>query len=191
MREGGGTLTICRPARNSRHHTFLNQAQDLSNRDRIEDGFTKFGNLGTGSNSPGNLGEIWGQAAILRNLGNLGTGRNFGTGTNGFLNSAFWTIALTFLAMATIDIEHLAGLAQLQLTPDEHAAVTKDLGRIIDMVDQMQSMPTEDVVPLAHPLDAKLRLRKDEVTEVVDRDRLQRGAPATRDGLYLVPRVVE
>ena len=93
--------------------------------------------------------------------------------------------------MATIDIEHLAGLAQLQLTQDEHAAVTRDLGRIIDMVDQMQSMPTEDVVPLAHPLDAKLRLRKDEVTEVVDRDRLQRGAPATRDGLYLVPRVVE
>jgi aspartyl-tRNA(Asn)/glutamyl-tRNA(Gln) amidotransferase subunit C len=93
--------------------------------------------------------------------------------------------------MASIDIEHLARLAQLQLTEDEHTAVAKDLGRIIDMIDQMQAMTTEDVEPLAHPLDAKLRLRKDEVTEVVDRERYQRGAPAIRDGLYLVPRVVE
>ncbi|MCH8257980.1 MAG: aspartyl/glutamyl-tRNA amidotransferase subunit C, partial [Proteobacteria bacterium] len=48
-----------------------------------------------------------------------------------------------------------------------------------------------DVEPLAHPLEADQRLRPDEITEVVDRDRYQRGAPATRDGLYLVPRVVE
>ena len=93
--------------------------------------------------------------------------------------------------MATIDIDHLAGLAQLQLTAAEHTAVAEDLRRIIDMVDQMQMMPTDDVAPLAHPLDAQQRLRQDEVTEVVDRALYQRGAPATRDGLYLVPRVIE
>ena len=93
--------------------------------------------------------------------------------------------------MASIDIDHLAHLAQLQLSGEEHAAVAADLRRIIDMVDEMQMMPTDDVVPLAHPLDAQQRLRADEVTEEVDRASYQRGAPATRDGLYLVPRVVE
>ncbi|MCZ6710973.1 MAG: Asp-tRNA(Asn)/Glu-tRNA(Gln) amidotransferase subunit GatC [Gammaproteobacteria bacterium] len=93
--------------------------------------------------------------------------------------------------MAGIDIKHLSRLAQLALTETERKAVQKDLERIISMVDIMQAMDTEGVEPLAHPLDAQQRLRPDEVTENVDRDLYQQGAPATRDGLYLVPRVVE
>ena len=93
--------------------------------------------------------------------------------------------------MAGIDIKHLSRLAQLALTETERDAVQKDLERIISMVDQMQAIDTDGVEPLAHPLDAQQRLRPDEVTENVDRDLFQKGAPATRDGLYLVPRVVE
>ena len=90
-----------------------------------------------------------------------------------------------------IDIRHLSNLAKLKLTEREAQAVAGDLARIIAMVDQMQAIDTEGVIPLAHPLDGQARLRPDEVTETVDRDLYQRGAPATRDGLYLVPRVVE
>ena len=90
-----------------------------------------------------------------------------------------------------IDIDHLARLAQLSLTGAEREAVTGDLVRIIAMVDEMQAVDTEGVAPLAHPLDASQRLREDRVTEVVDRDRFQSGAPETGNGLYLVPRVVE
>jgi aspartyl-tRNA(Asn)/glutamyl-tRNA(Gln) amidotransferase subunit C len=93
--------------------------------------------------------------------------------------------------MAGIDIKHLSRLAQLALTETERVAVQKDLERIISMVDQMQAMNTDGVEPLAHPMEAEQRLRPDEVTENVDRDLYQAGAPATRDGLYLVPRVVE
>ena len=52
-------------------------------------------------------------------------------------------------------------------------------------------MDTDGVEPLAHPIESDQRLRPDTVSETVDRDHYQRGAPATRDGLYLVPRVVE
>lgn len=93
--------------------------------------------------------------------------------------------------MASINIDHLARLARLQLSAAEHSAVGADLRRIIDMVDEMQMMPTDGVAPLAHPLDARQRLRADEVSEEIDRTLYQRGAPATRDGFYLVPRVVE
>lgn len=93
--------------------------------------------------------------------------------------------------MTDIDIRHLCALAQLKLSEAEARAVAGDLSRIIDMVDQMQSLDTEGVKPLAHPLDAAARLRKDEITEDVDRDLYQRGAPATQEGLYIVPRVVE
>ena len=93
--------------------------------------------------------------------------------------------------MADIDIQHLANLAQLQLSEQETAMVSGDLQRIMTMVDQMQAMATDAVEPLAHPLVARQRLRVDEISEVIDRELLQQGAPATRDGLYLVPRVVE
>ena len=93
--------------------------------------------------------------------------------------------------MPDIDINHLARLAQLALDPEQREQVQQDLVRIIAMVDQMQAIDTNGVEPLAHPLDAVQRLRTDAVTEIVDRDAYQAGAPATADGFYLVPRVVE
>jgi aspartyl-tRNA(Asn)/glutamyl-tRNA(Gln) amidotransferase subunit C len=55
----------------------------------------------------------------------------------------------------------------------------------------MQSVDTESVEPLAHPLDVVQRLRIDEVTEENQRESLQKLAPASEDGLYLVPKVLE
>jgi aspartyl-tRNA(Asn)/glutamyl-tRNA(Gln) amidotransferase subunit C len=89
------------------------------------------------------------------------------------------------------DIEKLCSLARLALDPQQLARVQQDLERIIGMIDAIRSVATAAIEPLAHPLDAIARLRPDEVTERVDRELLQRCAPAIRDGLYLVPRVIE
>ncbi|NIP13587.1 MAG: Asp-tRNA(Asn)/Glu-tRNA(Gln) amidotransferase subunit GatC [Pseudomonadales bacterium] len=93
--------------------------------------------------------------------------------------------------MASIEIAHLCRLAQLALTEPEQTAALADLQRIISMIDEMQAMDTDGVEPLAHPIESDQRLRPDVVSETVDREHYQQGAPATRDGLYLVPRVVE
>ncbi len=94
--------------------------------------------------------------------------------------------------MATaIDTAHLCRLSQLELTSTAEAALARDLEHIVAMIDAMQAVDTEGVVPLAHPLEGSQRLRDDVVTESVDRSQFQKGAPATEDGLYVVPRVVE
>lgn len=90
-----------------------------------------------------------------------------------------------------IKIDHLAKLAALRLSEDEQPGVLADLRRIIAMVDAMGAVDVSGVEPLAHPLDATLAPRPDQVTEEVDRQRCQAGAPAVRDGLYIVPRAVE
>ena len=90
-----------------------------------------------------------------------------------------------------IDIDHLARLAALSLSRSERRQVRSDLQRIVAMVDRMRSVDTDGVAPLAHPLDATQRLRSDAPTEAVDRAHYQAGAPAVRDGLYVVPRVLE
>ena len=89
------------------------------------------------------------------------------------------------------DIEKLCRLARLALDPEQLPHVQQDLERIIGMIDVISAVATNAIEPLAHPLDAHARLRPDEITETVDRDSLQRCAPAIRDGLYLVPRVIE
>lgn len=88
-------------------------------------------------------------------------------------------------------VQHIAMLARLQIADDEVADTVDKLTRIVDFVDQLSKAATEDVVPMAHPLNASQRLRQDRVTESDCREELQRNAPAVSDGLYLVPKVIE
>ena len=94
-------------------------------------------------------------------------------------------------AAASDMIDKLMRLAALKLEADEREMLKDNLDRIVALIDAMQSADTDGVEPLDHPLDGVQPLRPDEVTEDVDRDRFQGLAPAARDGLYLVPRVVE
>lgn len=69
------------------------------------------------------------------------------------------------------------------------------LNEFFGIVEQMSAVDTSGVEPLYTPLSAvehvTLRLRDDVVTERDEREDNQRSAPAVRDGLYLVPRVIE
>jgi aspartyl-tRNA(Asn)/glutamyl-tRNA(Gln) amidotransferase subunit C len=63
-------------------------------------------------------------------------------------------------------------------------------------VEQMRAVDTAGIEPLSHPIaalrqDLSLRLRDDVVTESDRREDYQKLAPATEDGLYLVPKVIE
>jgi aspartyl-tRNA(Asn)/glutamyl-tRNA(Gln) amidotransferase subunit C len=89
------------------------------------------------------------------------------------------------------DIEKVAVLARIKVDDKQVAALESDLGNILDLVDQLGAADTNDVAPMAHPLDAVQRLRADEVTETDQRAAFQAIAPATEDGLYLVPKVIE
>ena len=89
------------------------------------------------------------------------------------------------------DIEKVAVLARIRVDDEQVSALEKDLGNILDLVDQLGAADTDSVEPMAHPLNAVQRLRADEVTETNQREAFQAIAPATEDGLYLVPRVIE
>jgi len=89
------------------------------------------------------------------------------------------------------DIEKVALLARIRVDEEQIPALEKDLGNILTLVDQLAAADTDNVEPMAHPLDAVQRLRPDEVTESNQREAFQAIAPATENGLYLVPRVIE
>jgi aspartyl-tRNA(Asn)/glutamyl-tRNA(Gln) amidotransferase subunit C len=89
------------------------------------------------------------------------------------------------------DVEKIAHLARLALADEEKDGYVTDLSNILSLVEQMNAVETGGVTPMAHPLRMTQRLRSDEPTEPNQRERFQRIAPATEDGLYLVPKVIE
>lgn len=89
------------------------------------------------------------------------------------------------------EIDNVATLARLRVSPAEADEVTARIGEILAMIDQMQAVDTTGVEPLAHPLDAVQRLRADEVTETDRRDELLALAPSNRNGLFVVPKVID
>ena len=88
-----------------------------------------------------------------------------------------------------------AGLARISINDDEVGEIAKRIDAILELVDQMQAIDTSDVEPMANSLDAVQRLRPDQVVQASSqkqaRDAFQQIAPATEDGLYLVPKVID
>jgi aspartyl-tRNA(Asn)/glutamyl-tRNA(Gln) amidotransferase subunit C len=103
---------------------------------------------------------------------------------------------LSTMSLALSDVKRLAHLAQLELTEDQAIQTLDKLNGIFALVEQMKAIDTTGIEPLNHPIaafqqDLALRLREDAVIEPNRRDEYQKVAPATQDGLYLVPKVIE
>lgn len=89
------------------------------------------------------------------------------------------------------DVENAAHLARIAIDEENIEEYTQNLANILALVDQMQTVNTDEIEPMAHPTDAVQRLRPDQVTEDNQREHFQQIAPATENGLYLVPKVIE
>jgi aspartyl-tRNA(Asn)/glutamyl-tRNA(Gln) amidotransferase subunit C len=95
------------------------------------------------------------------------------------------------MSLDNSEVKRIAHLARLAIAEEDIPQYAHNLTNIIDLVDQMSVVPTDDVIPMAHPLDTVQRLREDRVTEVNQRAQFQKVASAVENGLYLVPRVIE
>ena len=95
------------------------------------------------------------------------------------------------MSLDRADVDKIAHLARLSISESEKDGYVHALNDILGLVEQMNAVDTADVTPMAHPLHMVQRLRPDEPTEPDNRAGFQQVAPATEDGLYLVPKVIE
>ncbi|HEC85532.1 MAG: Asp-tRNA(Asn)/Glu-tRNA(Gln) amidotransferase GatCAB subunit C [Candidatus Parabeggiatoa sp. nov. 2] len=89
------------------------------------------------------------------------------------------------------EVEKIAHLARISLSVQDIPLYTRHLSDILDFVEQMKSVDTTGITPMAHPLDALARLRADVVSETNLCSHFQTIAPQVEAGLYLVPKVIE
>ena len=95
------------------------------------------------------------------------------------------------MSLSPDDVERVARLARIAIEPDESLRVLERLNRVLELVDEMRSVDTAGIEPMAHALDLEQRLRADQATEPDRRELYQSVAPAVEEGLYLVPKVIE
>ena len=95
------------------------------------------------------------------------------------------------MALTLSDVEKIAKLSRLHLSSEEQAQILRELNDVFTLVENMQTVNTDGIEPMAHPHEVALRLREDTVTETNQREHYQESAPLVQDGLYLVPKVLD
>ncbi|MFQ5490295.1 MAG: Asp-tRNA(Asn)/Glu-tRNA(Gln) amidotransferase subunit GatC [Phycisphaerae bacterium] len=88
-------------------------------------------------------------------------------------------------------VRHVARLARLKLTDEQLLSCARELGAILDYVEQLDGVDTEGVEPLSHPLALANVFREDRVESTLDSDAALSNAPQRQDNFFQVPKVLD
>lgn len=88
-------------------------------------------------------------------------------------------------------VRRIARLARIRIAPDEVPMLQGELSGILDWVKQLDEVDTTDVEPMTRVVPIDLKMRSDEVTDGERAAAVLGNAPATEDGFYVVPKIVE
>ena len=95
------------------------------------------------------------------------------------------------MSLSEAEVGQIAYLARLSLSDEQTRENTQDLNAILALAEELASIDTEGVTPMAHPLHMSQRLREDVVTEADQAEAFQAVAPKVGNQHYLVPTVIE
>ena len=85
----------------------------------------------------------------------------------------------------------IAELARIEVPEAELDRLAGDLDKILHWVEQLSEIDTEGVAPMSSVAEMTLRQREDKVTDGDCRDKVLANAPESRDGFFVVPKVIE
>ena len=85
----------------------------------------------------------------------------------------------------------IANLAKIEIDDSKANEIKTNLEKILNLVDEMNQVDTENIEPMSHPLNLKQYLRDDEVTENNKRDLFQENNKDTADWYYKVPKIID
>jgi aspartyl-tRNA(Asn)/glutamyl-tRNA(Gln) amidotransferase subunit C len=95
------------------------------------------------------------------------------------------------MSSADIDVKYVAHLARLQLTPAEEQKFGEQLGHVLGYVEKLKKLDVTGVEPTAHAFPIINVTRPDEVRPSISNEQALGNAPATANGLFIVPKIVE
>jgi len=94
------------------------------------------------------------------------------------------------VALTIKEVEHVALLARLNLSPGEKELFAQQLGAILEYFGRLNHLSTDGVEPLAHVLPLANVMRDDEIWTPLDKEDILANAPLEEEGQFRVPRIV-
>lgn len=95
------------------------------------------------------------------------------------------------MSITVKDVQHVAKLARLHLSPEEEAVFTEQMNAILQYAEKLSSLDTEGVPPTTHVLHVSNVMREDVVKESLSVEEALLNAPDEEDGQFKVPAVLE
>jgi aspartyl-tRNA(Asn)/glutamyl-tRNA(Gln) amidotransferase subunit C len=89
------------------------------------------------------------------------------------------------------EVRHVAMLARLGLEPGDEEFYADQLSGILQHIDRLQQLDTEDIPPTAQVVEVASRLREDEPRPCLTQEEALANAPAAVDGFFRVPSIQE
>ena len=87
-------------------------------------------------------------------------------------------------------LDKLAHLARLEFHEDQTETLVRDMSRIVDWIDKLEEVNTDNVEPLISMSHEVNRWREDIPGQHLSREEAIRKAPESKDGFFKVPRVI-
>ncbi|MEC0172918.1 Asp-tRNA(Asn)/Glu-tRNA(Gln) amidotransferase subunit GatC [Paenibacillus graminis] len=95
------------------------------------------------------------------------------------------------MSITVHDVQHVAKLARLHLSPEEEAKLTEQMNAILQYAEKLNELDTENVKPTTHVLQVSNVMRDDVVKESLTQEEALLNAPEDEDGHFKVPAVLE
>jgi aspartyl-tRNA(Asn)/glutamyl-tRNA(Gln) amidotransferase subunit C len=95
------------------------------------------------------------------------------------------------MALSEKDVEYVARLARLEISPEEKTLYTAQLGKILGHAQELNAVETSKVAPTLHVLPLKNVLREDVIRESMPREEILFNAPDKLKGCFRVPKIIE
>ncbi|HEX9374053.1 MAG TPA: Asp-tRNA(Asn)/Glu-tRNA(Gln) amidotransferase subunit GatC [Roseiflexaceae bacterium] len=95
------------------------------------------------------------------------------------------------MALTLEEVQHVAQLARLRLSPEELEQMQTDLSHILDYIDMLKEVDVTGVAPTAQVTDLFNVMRADEVRPSLPREDVLANAPDQRDGMFRVKAIFE
>jgi len=95
------------------------------------------------------------------------------------------------MAFTEKDVDYISKLARIYLSDEEKRNFTTQLDSILEYVNKLNELNTDNVEPTAHILPLNNVMREDEVKKIWDTDLAVKQSPLLKERLYIVPKVIE
>ena len=95
------------------------------------------------------------------------------------------------MKIKTKELKYVADLARVSLSEEEAVLFSEQLNSILEYMEKLNELDTKNVEPMSHILDMANIFREDRYKESLAGDNALKNAPSSKDGFFVVPKVIE